>query len=126
MNKREPMSNETKLKISKKLTGIHQKKTTIDKRRQALLNIYIDEKASNWKGDKVGYQALHTWVRKKLGKPSLCSYCNFTSDNNRQFHWANISHEYKRDLTDWIRLCVSCHRNYDYGNITIELDSSYE
>jgi len=63
------------------------------------------EKNYNWKGDKVGYSALHKWVYKKLGKAILCSWC-FSSKN---VEWANISENYKRDINDWIQLCRRCH-----------------
>lgn len=66
-----------------------------------------------WKGDKVGYNALHSWVARKLGKPGACEHCNKSRLSGRQIHWANKSHEYKRDLNDWIRLCVDCHAKYD-------------
>ena len=69
------------------------------------------EKNHNWKGDKVGYQALHTWVRKHKGTPMVCSHCN--SKKKKKYEWANISHEYKRELDDWIRLCTKCHRLFD-------------
>lgn len=68
----------------------------------------------SWKGDRVGYSALHTWVKNKLGKPYLCVICKTTNAN--RFEWANISHTYKRDVSDWIRLCKSCHLKYDKGN----------
>jgi len=66
-----------------------------------------------WKGEKVGYHALHAWVNRKLGKPKKCSRCGFTSINGRQFHWTNINGKYRRDLNEWERLCVSCHRRED-------------
>lgn len=72
-----------------------------------------------WKSDNVGYYALHHWVRRCLGKPKQCAECGFESENIRQFHWANISHNYERDLDDWIRLCVSCHRAYDSNKIIL-------
>lgn len=65
----------------------------------------------NWKGDKVGYTSLHSWVRRQLGSPNKCEMCGKTE--SKKFEWANISHEYKRDLLDWIRLCTKCHRHYD-------------
>jgi len=64
-----------------------------------------------WKGDDVSYSALHAWVRRKLGKPSLCDECK--TRDSKQFEWANISGEYKRNLSDWKRLCSKCHRNFD-------------
>lgn len=69
------------------------------------------ERHHEWKGDDVGYQALHGWVYRQLGKPSKCENCNTTTA--KKFHWANISREYKRDILDWKRLCASCHYHYD-------------
>lgn len=70
-----------------------------------------------WKGDKVGYEALHTWVARHLGKPKHCAFCQ--TIKAKKFEWANISRTYKRDLSDWIRLCTKCHRLYDYGKIKL-------
>lgn len=65
----------------------------------------------NWKGDLVGYRAIHNWVEKQLGKPMICTLCNDTSKS--RYHWANISLSYLRDKNDWIRLCPSCHYQLD-------------
>ena len=64
------------------------------------------EKHFAWKGDIVGYVALHDYIRARLGKPNFCS-----KDKNHTgtFVWANISGEYKRDLNDWWSLCQSCN-----------------
>ena len=69
----------------------------------------MGEKNHEWKGDKVGYGALHDWVYRKLGKPKKCMNCN----NTENLEWANKSRKYMRDLTDWISLCRSCHAKYD-------------
>lgn len=66
-----------------------------------------------WKGDNVGYAALHDWVKRQLGKPMTCEFCGYKSTNSYKIHWANKSQEYKRDLDDWLRLCVKCHHEYD-------------
>lgn len=76
-----------------------------------------EERHLNWKGDGVGYQALHTWVRKHLGTPKQCSHCQAT--HKKKYEWANISRQYKRELTDWVRLCTSCHRKYDKGELQL-------
>ena len=70
-----------------------------------------------WKGDNVSYNQLHKWVVKYLGKPNVCEHCGKSglSSKQRQIDWANKSHEYKRDLSDWIRLCKKCHYHYDRG-----------
>ncbi len=67
----------------------------------------------NWKGDKVSYRSLHYWVQRHLGKPKKCEDCGITDLRPRQYHWANISGKYMRDLSDWKRLCVKCHRKFD-------------
>ena len=77
-----------------------------------------DEKSFAWKGDGVGYRGLHIWVGKHLGKPNKCSLCGLDEipkGMKRYFQWANISRKYTRDLSDWIRLCVLCHKRYDYN-----------
>lgn len=70
-----------------------------------------NEKNPNWKGDDVGYTALHDWLYIKLGKPNLCEECGTTKA--KKYEWANISGEYKRDISDYKRLCTSCHRLLD-------------
>jgi hypothetical protein len=71
-----------------------------------------NENSPHWKGDKVGYYALHDWVYKKKGKPKKCSNCG----SREKVQWANKSFSYKRDLKDWIELCYWCHRKYDMEN----------
>jgi hypothetical protein len=71
------------------------------------------ENAYQWKGDKVGYSCLHVWVRKHLGTPNTCEHCGKSGLKGQDIQWANRSGEYKRDLSDWIRLCVPCHIKYD-------------
>lgn len=81
-------------------------------------NAYSFNKGKNnpfWKGNSVGYFALHSWIRRELGKSDICEHCGKSGLKGRQIHWANKSGEYKRELTDWIRLCVRCHSGYD-GN----------
>ena len=70
------------------------------------------EKMANWKGNKVGYFALHSWIIRQLGKAKECSYCG-KEDWEGRIEWANIDHQYKRILDDYIPLCASCHRIYD-------------
>lgn len=73
-----------------------------------------NEKHPNWKGDIVGTSALHAWVARKLGKPQKCELCGTTE--KRYYDWANKSHRYERNLSDWMRLCRPCHRKYDKGS----------
>lgn len=72
-----------------------------------------EEKHYAWKGDKVGYYGLHRWVQKHLGCPDTCEHCKKSGLKGNQIHWANKSQLYKRELSDWLRLCAGCHLRYD-------------
>lgn len=63
-----------------------------------------------WKGDEVSYVQLHQWVERHRPKTGACSGCGATGCRTE---WANVSGEYRRDLDDWVELCVSCHRKAD-------------
>lgn len=71
-----------------------------------------EELQPTWKGDKVGYDALHEWVEKWRGKPRECQQCGSTQE--KVYQWSNISGKYLRRLDDWQRLCVKCHCRYDF------------
>lgn len=47
----------------------------------------MNEKNPIWKGDKVGYIALHAWVKRKLVKIKTCENCN----KNKSYDLANKS-----------------------------------
>jgi hypothetical protein len=100
------MNEETKQKISCAMKG------------RIPLNILkgelSGEKHPLWKGAKVGYRNLHRWVEYHLGKPCECEECGIEGAGHRM-HWANKSHKYLRELTDWIRLCAKCHKAFDRG-----------
>jgi hypothetical protein len=67
-----------------------------------------------WKGGEVGYHALHAWIKRERGSPGRCEHCGTTTA--KRFEWANKDHKYSRSLEDYLRLCTSCHRKYDYEN----------
>jgi len=71
------------------------------------------EQSQNWKGDSIGYRALHHWISLERGKPHYCEHCKKSNLKHRQYHWANVSGDYKRIVSDWLRLCASCHKKYD-------------
>lgn len=66
----------------------------------------------NWKGDNVGYYALHMWLRREYGNPLKCDECGKT----KNIQWANKSYKYLRDRDDWMQLCQKCHFAYDNDN----------
>lgn len=67
------------------------------------------EKHYSWKGNNGGYNTVHDWVKRRLQKPKLCQFCG----KKRTLQMASKSHGFKRDLDDWIFLCISCHHKYD-------------
>jgi len=69
------------------------------------------EKNGVWKGELVGYQAVHSWMR-KYKQHTECEKCGATE----KLEWANKNHTYERVLEDYIELCPSCHRKYDIEN----------
>lgn len=88
-----------------------------------------DESHPNWKGESASYWAKHAWVYLRLGKANSCSnegckYPRRTPQGKiltapKRFEWANISGNYIRELSDWMQLCCSCHKNYDLSRKTV-------
>ena len=72
-----------------------------------------EENHPSWKGENVGYAGLHTWVKKHLGQPNTCEHCKKTGLKGCSIHWSNKSGNYKREISDWQRLCAKCHKKYD-------------
>ena len=75
----------------------------------------------NWKGDQVGIEGVHDYVQYRLTKPDKCVCCGVYKPKDL----ANISQEYKRDLSDWEWLCRRCHmikdgRIYNLKQFTYE------
>ncbi len=61
--------------------------------------------------DEITYKELHRWVARHRTKTGRCEHCQ----EHRETQWANRSHEYRRELGDWLELCRSCHRKHDSG-----------
>ncbi len=102
-------SEETKRKMS--LASMGKSKSLIHRQHmsQAFLGLRMEEKNPAWKGNNVSYDGLHRWIRKRLKKPLYCEQCN----KIKKLQLANKSHEYTRNLADWLWLCSSCHALYD-------------
>lgn len=67
-----------------------------------------------WKGTQAKYTAIHMWLYSNFGKPKICEICG---KKRKMMHWANISGLYKRIRSDWMRLCVPCHKRYDLNRL---------
>ncbi len=110
-----PQTKETREKISK-----NNAKYWLGKKRPGIgrnKNLKKGESNGMWKGDNVGYPALHVWLAKNYGKPNKCDFCGVLPKQNGQkihnIHWANKRGIYNRDKNEWIMLCGSCHKKYD-------------
>ena len=80
------------------------------KMSESAMGKHQNENNPKWKGDNVGYDALHAWVKRHYGKPPKCEHCGTTK---KRICWANKTKQYLRERTDWLRLCYSCHKKYD-------------
>ena len=81
-----------------------------------MLQALADNRGVNsklYKGDGVGYRALHRWLDNNYGKSDTCEKCGKPNLTGHWIHWANKSGEYKRDISDWLRLCAKCHKEHD-------------
>ena len=79
----------------------------------------------SWKGDEVGYVAMHARVRRRRGGPISCT---FALDHHGPFEWAldhrrafearyvdnhGVATPISTDIEDYVSLCVQCHRSFD-------------
>ena len=115
--------------LSKARTGKKASKETREKIRKNHARQWAgkrNEETAHWKGDSVGYTGLHDWVRREKGSPMSCERCAKSGGNSHNYHWANISGKYLRDLDDFMRLCVSCHKLFDLGKIEIKGVKRYD
>lgn len=59
--------------------------------------------------ENAGYQAIHNWVNREKEKTGICSKCG----EERKTVWMSKTHEYNRDLDEFVEACISCHEKYD-------------
>lgn len=106
-NRKRVWSEEMRLKQGLINKGKKQPQELIDRR------IKRGKDSKLYKGEDITYGSLHQWVARELGRPTRCSGCGIDGLTGSKIHWSNISGDYKRELSDWQRLCVSCHKRYD-------------
>jgi len=92
-------------RYNKPFLGKHHTYNTKQKQRE----FKIGKLNPMWKGNNVGYHALHSWVRRNLRKPLKCVKCK----NKPPYDVANKSGKYKRNLKDWDWSCRKCHMESD-------------
>lgn len=88
-----------KSKIGVAFTPEHKKRISESK---------FNENNPQWKGDNVGYHALHYWIKSRLPKTSLCQSCNKIPPKDL----ANKG-IYDRNINNWEWLCRRCHMTKD-------------
>lgn len=123
-HKRENLSEETIRKMSEARKGRQHSEETRRKMSDAHKGKPLSEETKRkfsgennyaWKGDSVGFNALHEWVNKyKPRSQTGCEHCH----KNKPLHAANVSGKYRRDINDYLWLCPSCHRKFDIANNT--------
>ena len=70
------------------------------------------------------YFRIHNWLSYHHGKAFKCENELCESKNPKKFEWALLKgREYTKDRNNYIMLCPSCHRKYDYKEETRSLQS---
>ena len=96
------------------MAAVNKSRKWTSEMRERISESNTGEKSHKWKGDKVGYDALHDWVKRQKGKAKKCEHCG--TKTAKRYEWANIDHEYRRNVDDFIELCPKCHRKHDREN----------
>jgi len=109
---------DNKEQIKKQKAIYRSKERTMQLEREA-------ETKRRWKNPEKRrrYHKIHNWIRRRKPKQKYCTICN---EYSKRIELANISGEYKKDINDYLWLCVDCHRLFDRLNQTHKGVSSSE
>ena len=110
--KRPPMTEAHKLALSISHKGKRRTPDANERTRKTMLSKGVNH--HNYSKNP-SYSAVHYWIVRRYGKASQCINCHLP--DRKRYHWANTSGEYKRDISDWIELCASCHWYFDNANM---------
>lgn len=72
------------------------------------------DRNGNWKGDSAGYQAIHSWLVRNHGLADKCEHSECPRKSTSYEYALIHGREYSRDIKNFIKLCQSCHRKYDF------------
>ncbi len=110
------MARRGKLSLWSKLELVKVKRWTVSSHIRL-----EDVKASNRKVvcNSHHYLAAHEWRRANMRAAIRCEFCK--NKDKKRYEWANISREYKKEVSDWIQLCTQCHKQYDLGKLNSEM-----
>lgn len=60
------------------------------------------------------YFNIHQWIVRHYGKAAKCENDDCKS-SSKKYEWALLKGKnHERNVSNYIQLCVSCHRNYDF------------
>ncbi len=94
-----------KRKIKTKTRGWKLSEQTKQKHKEHQLK----DKNSNWKGNRVSYNALHQFIARYKPKPKLCEFCG----KEKKLELASIDGKYTRNVNHYKWLCRGCHTELD-------------
>lgn len=61
------------------------------------------------------YDRIHQYISTHFGKAHKCDNENCDSKHPKRYEWAlKKGHRYSKYIEDYVQLCPSCHRKYDY------------
>jgi len=64
------------------------------------------------------YQRVHQWLAYHYGRAYKCEHCNGTKKSKRN-EWAlKKGFKYEKNVDNFIQLCSSCHKLYDFTEET--------
>lgn len=82
------------------------------KKRPDISKLHRGEGNPLWRGEKVSYFGIHSWIKDNWGVERKCEVCG--TENAKRYDWACLNHVYTRDKDGWKRMCRSCHLKHDY------------
>lgn len=57
------------------------------------------------------YRVIHKFILYRYGRAPLCIW---DDSHTGRFEWANVTGVYTKELDNYLPMCVSCHRKFDY------------
>lgn len=99
--------------------GHHTRRRTVSAETRARIAAAMRGSASQpgWRGDDIGYESLHRYLRDNYPKSGACDECG-ASPVRTDFALIR-GRSYSRDIHDYRELCRRCHLRYD-GHLKLE------
>lgn len=120
LGKARPELAEKRAGVGNPMYGKKMTEETKAKMRAAHAKRLQTHNYTDFKAGRTQYVDVHKWAYRYWGAPMTCEFCNETKQSNYSIHWANISGEYKRERSDWLRLCAKCHYHYDRNGVGVD------